>query len=151
MAINSIIADSQYTSIINNRVLSDFADDAYEQITYDEDQVSVTIGKNGNGIYQVLPAGKKATISYRVIIGSSDDIFLNNLLNVQNTGVFTLISGSSSKLQNDGAGGSKAITYTLEDGVITKGVDSAMQSSDNKDVAVAVYNLTFRSVVRTIS
>lgn len=151
MAINSIIADSQYTSIINDRVLADFADDAYEQITYDEDQVSVTIGKNGNTIYQVLPAGKKATIAYRVIIGSSDDIFLNNLLNVQNTGVFTLIAGSSSKLQNDGAGGSKTITYTLEGGVITKGVDSTMQSSDNKDVAVATYNLTFSSVVRTIS
>ena len=63
MAIDSIIADSQYTSIINDRVLSDFADDAYEQITYDEDQVSVTVGKNGNPIYQVLPAGKKATIA----------------------------------------------------------------------------------------
>jgi len=150
MAINSITADSQYTSIINNRVLADFADEAYEQITYDEDQISVTVGKNGNTIYQVLPSGKKASIAYRIMIGSSDDVFFNNLLNIQNTGVFTLLSGSSSKLQNDGAGGSKTITYTLEGGVITKGIESTMQSSDNKDVAVAAYNLTFRSVTRII-
>ena len=151
MAINSIIADSQYTSIINDRVLADFADDAYEQITYDEDQVSVTIGKNGNAIYQILPAGDKATIAYRVIAGSSDDTFLLNLLNVQRTGVFVLIKGASSKIQGDGAGGSKTITYTLTGGVIKKGIDSVMQSSDNKDVAVAAYNLTFSSVVRNIS
>jgi len=151
MAINSIIADSQYTSIINNRVLLDLADEVYEQITYDEDQVSVTIGKNGNAIYQILTAGDKATLVYRVIASSSDDIFLNNLLNVQRTGVFTLIEGASSKIQNDGAGGSKTITYTLTGGVIKKGVDSVKQSSDNKDVAVATYNLTFSSVVRNIS
>ena len=145
-----ISSDSQSTSEVNGRILTALADDVYSLITYDEDKVVVTVGKNGNTIVQVLPAGKKITLAYRVLSGSDDDKFLNSLMIKQDSGEFNVLEGSSSKIGQDGAGNTVTITYSLSTGVFKKGIDSTMSSTDNKDVAVAVYEFIYASCVRTV-
>src|ERR1700691_3803837 len=94
------------TAVINNQVLSDFADGNIVELTFGQDIANVKTGKNGNSIYGLNETGKQAEVKVRVLRGSSDDQFLQNLLTQQqaNFAGTVLMIGQFVKKIGDGQG-----------------------------------------------
>ena len=64
---------------INGRILNDFADGDVANLTFPNDLFNVKTGKNGNTIYAFKNDGRQCDFVLRILLGSSDDKFLNNL------------------------------------------------------------------------
>jgi hypothetical protein len=64
---------------LNGRIFNDFADGDVAKLTYPNDLANVKTGKNGNSIVSFKNDGRQADFEVRVLLGSSDDKFLNNL------------------------------------------------------------------------
>src|SRR5579859_7672501 len=102
-------------AVLNNRILSDFADGDCIQLTYPNDISNVKTGKNGNSIYGLNETGKQCEVKVRVLRGSADDKFLNNLL-VQQQANFAgtvLMIGQFIKKIGDGQGNITSDTYIM--------------------------------------
>ena len=90
------------TIIINNQPLADLADGNCIEATFASDIANVKTGKNGNSIYGLNETGKQAEAKVRVLRGSADDKFLNNLLAQQQAnfaGTVLLIGQFIKKIQ----------------------------------------------------
>ncbi len=94
------------TVMINNRVFADLADGDCAVLTFPNDIANVKTGKNGNSIYGLNESGKQAELSLRLVRGSADDKFMNNLLSQQqsNFAGTVLLIGEFVKQLGDGAG-----------------------------------------------
>src|SRR3982750_971575 len=114
------------TTILNGRILNDFADGNVVELTFPNEIASVKTGKNGNSIYGLNTTGQQAEVKLRMIRGSSDDKFLNGLLVQQNANFagFPLLVGSFIKRLGDGRGNVLSDTYITSGGVFTKNVEA---------------------------
>jgi len=140
------------TITINGRNFNDFADGIVAEIDFPNDVVQMKTGKNGNTIYGLNNTGKQSGVNLRLILGSSDDIFLNNLLlNMQaNFAGFALMAGTFVKNVGDGAGNIKSVTYVMSGGVF-KGAVKAMENSDgDTNQSVSEWRLLFSNAPRAI-
>src|ERR1019366_510004 len=94
------------TITINNQVLADLATGDCAMLKYPNEIASVKTGKNGNSIYGLNESGKQADFEIKVLRGSADDKYLNNLL-VQQQANFAgtvLLIGQFIKKVGDGQG-----------------------------------------------
>jgi len=141
------------TLVINNRVLNDLADQNVAELTFPNDIATVKTGKNGNSIYSLNESGKQADLVIRVIRGSADDKFLNNLLVQQqaNFAGFILMTGEFIKKIGDGKGNVAGDTYITSGGVFTKSVGAKSNVEGDSEQSVSIYNIKFANSPRAIS
>lgn len=141
------------TSIINDRVLVDLGDGDVTDITYPDDLVGVKTGKNGNTLYALNESGRRCECKIRVVLGSSDDKFLNNLMQSMTSdfAAFELLTGQFVKRCGDGAGNVTRNTYSLAGGVFKKRVEAKSNTDGDTNQSVAEYSFTFGNGDRVIA
>jgi hypothetical protein len=137
---------------INGRILNDFGDGDTALLEYPNDLTVVKTGKNGNSIYAFNYPGRQADVTLRLLRGSDDDKFLNNLLAVykNDPSAFSLLSGEFTKNVGDGAGGMTADTTIMSGGAF-KSSPAVKENVDGEtDQALAIYKLVFSNAPRQI-
>lgn len=141
------------TVIINNRILADFADGDFATLEFPNEIASVKTGKNGNSIYSLNETGRQSDLTLRVIRGSDDDRFLNNLLSTQqaNFAGFVLMIGQFVKKVGDGLGNIASDTYITSGGVFTKQVPAKGNAEGDSAQSVAEYKIKFSNNPRVIT
>lgn len=139
--------------IINNVVMSDLADGDCVMLTFPSEIATLKVGKNGNTIYGLNETGKQCEVKLRVIRGSADDKFLNNLLTQQqaNFAGFPLMIGEFIKLIGDGSGNILNDTYVLAGGVFNKQIEGKSNVEGDSLQSVAEYTLRFSSSPRALT
>lgn len=140
------------TIIINNRIFTDLAEANVAELTFPNDIAQVKTGKNGNSIYGLNNSGFQSDFKIRLLRGSNDDVFLNNLLNQQNLNFagFVLMQGQFVKKIGDGQGNIKSDTYLTSGGVFTKQVEAQSNVEGDATQSVAVYQMKFTNCPRSI-
>lgn len=139
------------TFTIFDRVLNDFADGDSSTITFNNDLVGVKTGKNGNTIYALNETGNNAVAQLRIMLGSSDDVFLQSKIPVsgKNFPSTILANGQFVKNLGDGEGNVSRDVYSLAGGIITRLVDGKTNVEGDTQQGVSVYNITFASAKRS--
>lgn len=141
------------TVVINNRSFADFADGTVVDLTFPNDIAMVKTGKNGNSIYGLNETGKQCEMKIRLIRGSSDDKFLNGLLQNQqsNFAGFPLLIGQFIKKIGNGQGSVTSDTYITSGGVFTKQVEGKSNVEGDSEQSVAIYTIKFSNAPRAIT
>lgn len=140
------------TIVINDRVLNDFGDGDVANLSHPNELFAMKTGKNGNTIYAFNETGKQCDVTLRVLLGSSDDKFLQSLIDKfeQDPAAFTLLTGSFVKRVGDGAGNVNNVTYSMEGGAFAKRVDVKENPEGDTEQAIAIYSLKFSNAPRSI-
>lgn len=141
------------TVMINNQLITDLADGNCVELTFPNDIAQVKTGKNGNAIYGLNESGKQCEMKLRVIRGSDDDKFLNNLLANQanNFAGFPLMIGQFVKQVGDGSGNIAADTYITSGGVFTKRIEAKSNVEGDTEQSVSIYTIKFSNAPRVIT
>lgn len=141
------------TIIVNNRPLADLADGDAVKLTFPNEIASVKTGKNGNSIYGLNETGKQAQLEIRLIRGSADDKFLNNLMAQQqaNFAGFPLMIGQFIKKIGDGAGNIASDTYITSGGVFVKQIEAKSNVEGDSEQSVSIYTLKFSNSPRVLT
>ena len=139
--------------IINSRILKDFGDQNIGELDFPNPISSVKTGKNGNSVYSYNSSGKQSDLKLRVLRGSSDDKFLNNLLTQQlaNFAGFVLINGEFIKQIGDGTGGIANDTYVCSGGVFERIPNAKSNVEGDTEQAMITYTIKFTNNPRIIS
>lgn len=142
----------QDTLVLYGRVFNDLAEGDVSSLTYPTDRVKMTTGKNQNTIYAKDEAGNNGDLTLRIVKGSDDDRFLNSKFSAseQDFATTELATGSLVKRLGDGQGNVSREVYTLGGGILSRGVDGKSNSSGDTGQGVAVYNMKFAKVVRSL-
>lgn len=137
---------------INDVSINDLTDGSTIQITFPNEKVGTSTGKNSNTVYATNEQGKNAQLELRVVAGSKTDAFLNGLSIQQDRDLpgFSVMNGSFSKRVGDGAGNIKRINYTLLGGVFTQNIDTQENLQGDTEQGTALYRLFFASAQRAI-
>lgn len=150
MAIFTITSDDTLT--LFDRVFNDYADDDVTTITFPNELVQVKTGKNQNTIFSKDEKGNNAQLVLRLMRGSSDDQFMQNLINLAAKDFVSqvLASGQFVKRLGDGQGNVRSDVYTLAAGIVTKLIEGKENVSGDTAQGVAIYNITFAKAERSI-
>lgn len=150
MATYNLISDGTLT--LYDRVFNDFADDDVSSITFPNDLVAMKTGKDGNSIYSKNETGRNATAVIRLIRGSNDDQFMQNILTQSKKDFATTVLGVGEFVLRlgDGDGGVLRDVYTLKGGIVTRQVDTKENTSGDTTQGVSIYNMMFADVDRSI-
>jgi len=148
----SVALTGKDTIKINDRIFNDQADQDAGVLSFPNDIAAVKTGKNGNSMYAFNYSGNQCEVTLRVLRGSSDDKFLNNLLALwkNNPAGFTLMNGVFVKNVGDGLGNITPDTYIMNGGVFKRNVDVKENTEGDTEQAVAIYTLVFSNAPRTI-
>ncbi len=141
------------TVSVNNRILADSADGNIAELSFDNQIANVKTGKNGNSIFADNQTGNNGKLILRVIRGSSDDKFLNNLLIQQqaNFGGTVLVNAELIKKMGDGQGNIGSDIYAANSGIFSKKVAAKSNVDGDTEQSVSIYELMFANVIRVIS
>lgn len=147
------VLSGQDTIILNNRNIVGLADQNAVELTFPNDIANVKTGKNGNSIYGFNESGKQSEVKLRVIRGSADDQFLNNLLAQQqnNFSGTVLLIGQFIKKLGDGAGNITNDTYIMSGGVFTKLVEAKLNTEGETDQSISMYVIKFSNSPRVLT
>jgi hypothetical protein len=150
---STIALSGSDTITINNRIFSDLADGDCVTLTFPNDIANVKTGKNGNSIYGLNESGKQSELKIKVVRGSSDDKFLNNLLSIQqqNFAGFNLLIGQFIKKLGNGAGQITSDTYIVSGGVFTKQVEAKTNVEGDTDQSTSTYTIRFSNSPRVLT
>lgn len=150
---STIAMSGSDTLKINNRIIADLADGNCIELTFPNEIASVKTGKNGNSIYGLNESGKQADLVVRVIRGSADDKFLNNLLAQQkaNFAGTVLMIGEFVKKIGDGSGNVSSDTFITSGGVFTKQPEAKSNVEGDTEQSVTIYNIKFSNAPRVIT
>ena len=137
---------------INDRILNDLVDGDCVLLTYPNDLLQVKSGKNGNSIYSFNYPGEQCEVVVRVLKGSPDDKFLNELLAIMKNDPpsFELMIGEFIKNIGDGTGSIIPETYVLSGGVFKRNVDAKENAEGDTEQSVSIYSMAFSNAPRTI-
>ena len=149
----SVTLSGADTFSINNHVFADFADDNVVELTFPNEIATVKTGKNGNSIYGLNETGKQAEVKIRLLRGSADDKFMNQLLAIQqaNFSAFPLMYGQFTKKLGDGQGNITSDIYVVSGGVFMKQVEGKTNTSGETEQSVAIYMLRFSNAPRALT
>jgi len=138
--------------VINGRVFKNFADATLAALTFDGELMIVKASKDGNTIYALNEQGRVSTLSLRLLLGSSDDKYLNSLLASMKSDPagFILMVGSFTKRVGDGAGNSNLVVYQCVGGAFTKNPGASSDATGNTDQSVVVWDIKFGSADRAV-
>ena len=137
---------------LRDRVFADFADGDYAALTFPNDIAALKTGKDGNTIYALNETGRQAELVIRVLRGSADDKFLQNLLAAQRNDFssFVTLEGELVKRVGDGQGNITTDTYLVTGGVFTKNVEVKSNAEGDTEQSVSVYTIAFGNNTRTL-
>lgn len=140
------------TVVLAGRVLADFADGDNAELTYPNELMNVKTGKNGNSIFAFNATGKQCDLKLRVIRGSADDTYLNDLMSqmLADPATFTLLDGQITKRNGDGQGNVSYDTYIVSGGVFSKQVPVKSNVEGDTEQAVALYEIRFTNSQRAV-
>lgn len=141
------------TVMLNNRILNDLADGDVGVLTFPNDIANLKTGKNGNSIYSLNQTGKQAELKIRVVRGSADDKYLNNLITQQqaNFAGTVLIFGEFVKQIGDGQGNISLDTYIMSGGILTKIPEAKSNVEGDTNQSVIEYTVKFSNAPRVIT
>lgn len=150
---STIALSGNDTVNLNNRVFTDFADGNCVELTFPNDIANVKTGKNGNSIYGLNASGKQAEMKMRIIRGSSDDKFLNNLLAQQQANFegTVLLQGTFIKKLGDGLGNVASDTYIMSGGIFVKIPEAKSNVEGETEQSIAIYTIKFSNAPRVIT
>lgn len=137
---------------LNGRVFSDFANGDVAKLTFDGDLVKVQPSKNGNVIYSLDVAGFMSKLELRLLLGSSDDRYVNALLASQNQDLSTTVLsvGSFVKRVGDGKGNVTNVIYNTLGGVVVKFPEAKTSTGGDTEQSVAVWMFHFGANSRAL-
>lgn len=146
LAISATLANFNisYTATeMASRALTSLANGDWGKITFPNDSAAFDVGKNGNTIIAFDNKGIIADMTVRILRGSDDDAFLNQIYisYIQDPVSFVALSGYLKKYIGDGTGINKAVKYTIKNGVIIRPPDLIGNSNGSIDQAVSVYTI----------
>lgn len=149
----TVALSGQDTININNRVLADLADGNCGELDFPNDVATVKTGKNGNAIYGFNASGSQAELKVRIIRGSPDDKYLNNLFSQQqsNFAGFPLMPGEFIKKIGDGAGNITSDTYVMSGGVFTKAMPGKSNVEGDTEQSTVLYTIRFANAPRALT
>lgn len=152
MAGGSVSLTGQDTIIIDGRVLNDLADGDAVMLDFPNDLAKAKASKNGNTIFAFDETGRLVEATVRVLLGSSDDKFLNSRMQEMKNGFsdFILMAGSFAKRVGDGKGNISSAIYQVTGGVFKKQIVAKTSAEGDVEQSVAVYSLTFGNGNRSI-
>lgn len=150
MTTNTITADDTLT--LYGRVFNDLAEGTVSSITFPNNLVDLKTGKNANTIFAKNATGNNGEMALRLVRGSSDDRFLQAQLasSEQDFASTVLCTGEFVKRLGDGMGNVNRDVYSLSGGVIMKNVEGSENVEGGIDQGVAVWNIKFAFVQRSI-
>ena len=138
---------------INDRILNDFASNGdVFTLEFDGDLVTAKKGKNGNTAYSYLAQGEVAHGTLRLLRGSSDDKFLNDLLSLMKNdpSAFALMSGEFVKNIGDGLGGITNDIYILSGIAFKKNPGGKDNVEGDVEASIVTYELVIGNSPRSI-
>lgn len=137
---------------INGVNITDLADGDCAALTFPNELSNLKTGKNGNTLYAFNYTGRQCQLILRVIRGSANDKYLNQLLSIykNDPAAFTLMTGNLIKNVGDGAGNIVNDNYTLSGGTFKKETEVKENADGDTEQAVAIYTLTFSNAPRSI-
>lgn len=143
---------SNDTLTLNGHVFNDLATDDVTTISFPNALITRKTGKNGNTVYAQNASGLNCDLVLRVLRGSPDDEFMQNLINTSPTDFpsTVLLQGTFVKRLGDGQGNVVSDIYTLSGGVISKLVDGKENVSGDTTQAESIYNVIFASGQRAL-
>lgn len=136
---------SNDTLTLNGHVFNDLGTGDVTTITFPNQRMTRKSGKNGNTIYAQNANGLNADLVIRAMRGSSDDAYLQQLINTQPDDFpsTVLLNGTFVKRLGDGLGNVQSDTYVLQGGIISKLVDGKENVEGDTTQGEAVYNVIF--------
>lgn len=140
------------TLTLFDRVIADLADGDTSMITYPNDLMTMSTGKNGNSIYAKNETGSNADLVLRLIKGSADDRFLQQKLTQANSDFAgqTLATGELVKRTGDGLGNITRVVTTLRGGMFQRRVDEKENVAGDTEQSVSIYRMKFARASRSI-
>ena len=137
--------------------ITSFADGDYARVTFPNDIMNFTIGKNRNMLAAYNALGTLAELELRLLRGSKEDKFLQDSFpNFASDSLsFNFLFAKIIKnlgVSNEGATASTIEeTYTLNNGVISKAPEIVSNVSGSTDQGVVVWQVRFAEFTRTVS
>lgn len=140
------------TLIINGKVIGNLTDNSTVELSFENDRVGSSTGKNDNTVFADNRQGGNATVTLRVLSGSKDDIWFNGMSIKQDNDLpsFPLMFGSFTKRIGDGFGVVRFNNYVLEGGVFKKFIDTQENLVGETEQGTAVYTIFFAKAKRAI-
>ena len=142
---STIALTGKDSHIVCGRILNDFASGDCVKIEFEGDLTVVKKGKNGNTIYAKNEMGRIADVTMRILLGGTDDKYMNGLLQewITDPSTFTLMTGMFVKRVGDGQGNTESKIYNMTGGFFKRQVDAKTSAESDTDQSVAVWRITF--------
>jgi hypothetical protein len=108
--------------VINGRVFKNFADGDLADLTFDGNLMNVKASRDGNTVYALNEDGRVSVLKLKLLLGSSDDKYLNSLLASMKADPagFVLMVSTFTKRVGDGKGNSNLVVYQCVGGAFDK-------------------------------
>ena len=137
---------------LNGRVFHDFANGDVIKLEFDDDLVKVQASKDGNIIYGLNTSGNMSKLTLRLLVGSSDDRYINSLLASQlsDLSTFILIVGSFVKRVGDGQGNVTNVIYNTLGGVVSRYPTAKTNTTGEADQSIVEWMIHFGSNTRAL-
>lgn len=139
--------------ILNDRVIKELSDSSTIEISYQNDRIGMSTGKNNNTVIAENRQGLNATLTLRVVRGGADDRWLNGLSIQQDKDLpsFNLINGSFTKRIGNGQGSVKYDNYVLLGGAFNRFPDVQENLVGDTEQGTVVYTIMFAQCQRGLS
>jgi hypothetical protein len=139
--------------ILNDRVIKELSDGSTIEVSYQNDRIGMSTGKNNNTVIAENRQGLNASLTLRVVRGGADDRWLNGLSIQQDKDLpsFNLINGSFTKRIGNGQGSVKYDNYTLLGGVFNRFPDVQENLVGDTEQGTVVYTIMFAQCQRGLS
>lgn len=149
---NAVSLTGNDTIIVGGQIITDFATGIVGEIKFDTDLVQVTRGKNGNTIYALNNQGFQSTLDLRILLGLTNDAFLNIQMAAQkgNFAGFPLLTATFVKNVGDGKGNIRPVTYIMSGGVIKRQPGAKSVAEGDPTQSLVEWNFIFGNNDRTI-
>ena len=143
---------SNDTLTLNDRIFNDLATDDTVAITFPNELINMTTGKNGNTMIALNQKGYNATLALKVARGSSDDQYLAGIVAAMANDFpsTTLLAGTFVKRLGDGQSNVVSDIYTVAGGVVKKIPDGKENVSGDIGQAETQYVIQFANAGRAI-
>lgn len=144
-------------SLASMKTITSFADGDYARITFPNDIMNFTIGKNRNMIAAYNAMGTLAELELRLLRGSNEDAFLQSQFptfasdNLGFNFIFAKITKKLGASQDTGAMTPIEESYTLSNGIISKAPEIISNVSGSTDQGVVIWQVRFAEFDRKVT
>ncbi|MEE9571857.1 MAG: hypothetical protein V3W20_02280 [Candidatus Neomarinimicrobiota bacterium] len=148
MATTAFTVAGNDTVEIDSTLILGFAGADNFTLTFPNEIMGMTKGKNGNAIFSNNVQGTIGEIEMRLIRTTDSNIFLLNKLNTQlkDLPTFVLMNLIYVKRLGDGLGNVKRDVYNCTGGLFTKKVDIKENLEGDTEQNIAVWNMRFTDI-----